>query len=85
MKQADKTSTVNDGAEWIWDLTRKYSPEKRVEILDWPHGTENLAKAANAAWGEGTPEAQAWLAQRETELWNGKVVQVEIGLQQLPR
>jgi hypothetical protein len=85
VKQADKISTVNDGAEWIWDLTQTYLPERRVEILDWSHGMENLAKAANAAWGEGTPEARAWLAQRETELWNGKVVQVEIGLQQLPR
>lgn len=85
VKQTNKISTVNDGAEWIWDLTQKYLPERRVEILDWCHGMENLAKAANAAWGEGTPEAQAWLAQRETELWNGKVVQVEIGLQQLPR
>lgn len=85
VKEADKISTVNDGAEWIWDLTQTYLPERRVEILDWPHAMENLAKAGNAAWGEGTAEAQAWLAERETELWNGDLVQVEIGLERLPR
>jgi hypothetical protein len=83
--QADEISTVNDGADWIWDLTEKYLPKRRVEILDWPHAVENLAKAGRAGWGEGTPEAQAWLEQRKTELWNGQRVQVEIGLEQLPR
>ena len=83
--QADEISTVNDGADWIWDLTQKYLPERRVEILDWPHAVENLAKAGKAGWGEGTPEAQAWLEQRKTELWNGQRAQVDIGLDQLPR
>jgi hypothetical protein len=83
--QAYKISTVNDGADWIWDLTQRYLPERRVEILDWPHAVENLAKAGRAGWGEGTSEAQAWLEQRKTELWNGQRVQVDIGLDQLPR
>ncbi len=85
VREADEVSTVNDGGEWIWDLTEKYLPRKRVEILDWPHAVENIAKAGKAGWGEGTPEAQAWLDQRKTELWNGHLVQVEIGLEQLPR
>jgi hypothetical protein len=46
---------------------------------------QNLAKAGNAAWGEGTAEARAWLAERETELWQGQRMQVEIALHQLPR
>lgn len=85
VKQADKISTVNDGGEWIWDLAQKYLPEKRVEVLDWPHALENLAKAANAGWGEGSKEAQAWRDQRETELWNGELIKVEIALYELPR
>jgi hypothetical protein len=85
VSQAEEVSTVNDGADWIWDLTDKYLPQRRVEILDWPHAMENLAKAGKAGWGEGTPEAQAWLEQRKTELWKGQLVQVEIGLEQLPR
>ena len=84
VRQANKISAVNDGAEWIWDLVKTYLPERTIEILDWPHAVENLAKAGKAGFGEGTPEAQAWLEQRKTELWNGQLMQVEIGLYQLP-
>lgn len=80
-----KITTVNDGAEWIWDLGQAYLPARRVEVLDWPHAMQNLAKAANAGFGEGTSEARAWLAQRETELWNGERMAVEIALYQMPR
>lgn len=85
VRQVAEISAVSDGADWIWDLTQKYLPERRVEILDWPHAVENLAKAGKAGWGEGTAEAEAWLEQRKTELWNGQLVQVEIGLEQLPQ
>ena len=84
VRQADKISTVNDGTEWIWDLVKRYLPERTIEVPDWPHAVENLATAGKAGWGEGTPEAQAWLEQRKTELWNGQRMQVEIGLYQLP-
>lgn len=84
VRQADKISTVNDGAEWIWDLVRRYLPERAVEILDWSHAVGNLAKAGRAGYGEGTPEARAWLEQRKTELWNGQLMEVEIGLYELP-
>lgn len=85
VQHADKITTVNDGAEWIWDLVHSYLPTRRVEVLDWPHAMQNLAKAGNAAFGEGSEEARAWLAQRETELWNGERVRVDIALHQLPR
>ena len=82
---AAKITTVNDGADWLWDLAARYLPERRVEILDWPHAIENLGKAAHAAWGEGTPQARAWLAERETELWTGRVLDVQAALERLPR
>jgi hypothetical protein len=85
VRAVERISTVNDGAEWIWDLVQSYVPEWRVEVLDWPHAMQNLAKAGNAAWGEGTKEARAWFAQRETELWRGQRMKVEIALHQLPR
>ena len=85
VRDAAEISTVNDGADWIWDLAARYLPERRVEILDWPHAVENLAKAGKAGWGEGTPEGHAWLDERKTELWNGQLVDVEIGLEQLPK
>lgn len=82
---ASKITTVNDGADWLWDLAARYLPEWRVEVLDWPHAIENLSKAANAAWGEGTPQAHAWLAEREAELWAGRVLDVQVALEKLPR
>ena len=85
VRQAEKNSTVNDGGEWIWDLAQTYLPEKRVEVLDWPHAVENLAKAAHAGLGEESEKARAWLDQRQTELWNGELMQVELGLYNLPR
>lgn len=53
-------------------------------MLGWPHAVENLAKVANATWGEGAKEAQAWLTERETELWNGHLMKVESALYHLP-
>ena len=85
VRQAAEISTVNDGADWIWDLADRYLPKRRTEILDWPHAVENLAKAGKAGWGEGTAESQAWLEQQKAELWNGQLVQVEIGLGNLPK
>ena len=85
VKDAVKITTVNDGADWIWDLVQRYLPTKRVEVLDWPHALQNLAKAANAAFGEGSEEASAWLDQQETDLWNGERMKVDAALHGLPR
>lgn len=85
VRDGENLTTVNDGAEWIWDLVQSYLPPWRVEVLDWCHAMQNLAKASNAAWGEGTEESRAWLAARETELWQGQRMQVDIALHQLPR
>jgi hypothetical protein len=82
---AAEITSVNDGAEWIWDLADRYLPERRVEVLDWSHAVQNVAKAAAAAWGEGTAEAKAWLAERKAELWEGQVSAVGVALLQLPR
>ena len=82
---AAEITSVNDGAEWIWDLVGRYLPEKRVEVLDWSHAIQNLAKAAAAGWGEGTAEAQAWLAERKAELWAGRVDAVGVALLRLRR
>jgi len=85
VQNADKITTVNDGAEWIWDLVQRYLPNRRVEVLDWPHAMQNLAKAGNVAYGEGSEEARAWLDQQETYLWNGERMRVDNALHQLPR
>jgi hypothetical protein len=85
VQDAAEITSVNDGAEWIWDLVEKYLPAERVEVLDWSHAVQNLAKAATTVWGEGAPKAQAWLAERKAELWAGQVSAVMVALLQLPR
>jgi hypothetical protein len=85
VQEANKITTVNDGADWIWDLVQRYLPTRRVEVLDWPHALQNLAKAANAAFGEGSEAAHTWLDQRKTDLWKGERMQVDIALHNLPR
>ncbi len=82
---ATEVTSVNDGADWIWDLAQKHLPGRTVEVLDWSHAVQNLAKAAAAAFGEGTAPAQAWLEQRKAELWEGQVAAVGVALQKLPR
>jgi hypothetical protein len=79
-----RVTTVNDGGDWIWEMAERLLPAHRVEILDWPHAMQNLAKAGEAAWGEGKPKAYAWLAEREKELWEGRVLEVRTALEQLP-
>jgi hypothetical protein len=85
VQEVDKITTVNDGAEWIWDLVQRYLPSRRQDVLDWPHALQNLAKAGNAAFGDGTAEAQAWLAEQEAYLWNGQRMKVDNALRHLPR
>jgi hypothetical protein len=85
VRDVDEITAANDGADWIWDLVQSYLPKWRVEVLDWPHAMQNLAKAASAGLGEGTEKAKAWLARRETELWQGQVTEVEIALYNLPQ
>jgi hypothetical protein len=82
---AAEITSVNDGAEWIWDLARRHISGRRVEVLDWSHAVQNLAKAATAAYGEGSAEGQAWLAERKAELWEGRVSAVGVALMRLPR
>jgi hypothetical protein len=55
---------VADGAEWCQQFLDVHRPDA-VRILDFAHAAGYLAQLADAAYGEGTPGAGAWLdAQR---------------------
>jgi hypothetical protein len=55
---------VVDGAEWCQSFLDVHRPDA-VRILDFPHASGYLAQVAQAAFGEGTAAAAAWLeAQR---------------------
>jgi len=63
---------VSDGAVWIWNLVQKYYPNA-VQIVDWFHASEYLTPIAEAAFGIHTPDANAWLTQVRSELWDGRI------------
>ncbi len=83
--RAARVTTVNDGADWIWDLVLTHLGQDRVEVLDWWHAMGHMWKAGEAALGVDTPETQAWVAERETELWEGRVDAVQAALKKLSR
>jgi hypothetical protein len=83
VRQADKISAVNDGAEWIWDLVKTYLPERTIEILDWPHAVENLAKVGGGN-SRGTSVARAaedGVVERATDASGNRLVSVAAAIQ----
>jgi hypothetical protein len=56
---ADGLSVLGDGAEWIWNLACGHFPVA-AQLVDVYHGSEQLAKAGRAVFGEGEP-LQRWL------------------------
>ena len=51
---------VVDGADWCQHFLDLHRPDA-VRILDFPHAVSYLAQIGQAAFGEGTPAAGAWL------------------------
>jgi hypothetical protein len=72
---AQEVIVLGDGAAWIWLLVAAQFPFA-IQILDYYHATEHLATVAHAQFGEGKPEAAAWLAAREAELLDDRVEDV---------
>jgi len=68
--QAPESQVVADGAAWIWNLVKDYF-YRSLQLVDWYHGTEHLARVAHLLYGEGAPGAKRWLKDRETLLFQG--------------
>ena len=58
-ENAKKVCGVVDGAEWEQGFLDMHCPHA-VRILDFSHAAGYLASAAQAAYGEGTANAQRW-------------------------
>lgn len=71
---------LGDGAPANWSQFALHFP-RRVEILDWYHGTEHLWAAGNGVFGQGTLEARGWVAGCEAALWQGDVEAVLAALE----
>ena len=70
--QAADSSVTADGAEWIWNLAADYFPDS-VQIVDWYHAGEHLAKAATALYPDDELAATRWYAQRRHHLFKGSI------------
>jgi hypothetical protein len=79
-RQSDETEVVADGAAWIWNLVGDYFYDS-YQVVDWYHGKEHLARAAQALFGEGTPAAKRWLNEKETVLYQGQAEDIAASLQ----
>ena len=56
-----------DGAAWLWQIAAAQFP-RAIQILDYYHASEHLYTVAHARFGEGAPEAKAWVQARQHEL-----------------
>ena len=63
---------IADGAHWIWHIVEQYFPQA-IQIVDWFHASPYLVKIANAAYGESSPQAKAWLEPVKTALYEGQL------------
>ena len=63
-----------DGAEPNWKLLAEvekalgWSPETRIEVVDFYHACNHLKNGCDAVWGESTPRSQAEFARLKTLL-----------------
>jgi hypothetical protein len=71
----DEVVFVSDGAVWIWRLVEKYFPQA-TQIVDWYHASQYLTPIAETAFGTDTAQAQHWLTQTRTDLWEGRIPEV---------
>lgn len=70
--RASEVAIVSDGAEWIAALPRRFYPRAR-HILDYWHAKQYLWKAAHLVFGEGSPQAAAFVEALKGDLWKGRI------------
>jgi len=63
-ERARELVVLGDGAEWIWNLCAQHFP-RAVQIVDYWHMTQHLYTVAQARFGKGTPEAEAWVRESQ--------------------
>ncbi len=72
--QALELVFIADGAEWIWRIVSRLYPHA-IQIVDWYHACTYLTAVAANAFSDQT-QAQAWLVQQQTALWEGHLATV---------
>ncbi len=67
VETAGRVGAVTDGAEWIQGFIDFHRPDA-VRILDFPHAGDHLSAVGQDLFGEGTAQAQSWLAEQMHQL-----------------
>ena len=67
VEKAGALAAVTDGSEWIQKFVDHHS-DRAVRILDFPHAGEHIHAVGQAHWGEGSTQAQTWLAEQLHDL-----------------
>lgn len=78
---SDEVVVLGDGAHWIWNIAERHFP-RALQIVDWYHASEYVWNAASAIWGEASPERAKWAQCQLDALWEGRVEQVLVELEQ---
>jgi hypothetical protein len=63
VETAGAVAAVTDGSEWIQKFVDHHS-YRALRILDFPHAGEHIHAVGQAHWGEGSAQAQVWLAEQ---------------------
>lgn len=69
--QAADVAVVADGADWIWNLADDLFPGA-VQIVDWYHATEYLARSAEVLYPSDPAAAASWQQARRDDLFLGE-------------
>jgi Uncharacterised protein family (UPF0236) len=77
---AKEVVVMGDGAPWIWQIAAKQFTGA-VQIVDFFHASEHLAKVAEARFGKDTQEGHTWLHTRQEELKSDQLCKVLADLQ----
>jgi len=74
-EEAEDTVVLGDGAAWIWNLVSTHLYDSK-QIVDWYHGTQHLAAAAELLHEQDAQEARRCLEKWKTQLYQGRAEQI---------
>jgi hypothetical protein len=77
---AKEVIVLGDGALWIWNMFARQFPGA-IQILDFYHACEHLAKVANAMYGKDTDLSRQWQKARQADLKANGVAEVVKSIQ----
>jgi hypothetical protein len=72
---AKEIIVLGDGAVWLWLMFARLFPGA-IQILDFYHACEHLARVADAIYGKDTDLSRHWQKARQAELKQNRLVDV---------